>query len=67
MSEAFYDWEDTSDKHATGVPDLARHARCKTKAEVRKEWREYLEMFPDIAVRKPKIRVWRIEYDEVKL
>jgi hypothetical protein len=69
MADFFYEWEDTSDRHSTGVPDLGRYPefRLKTKAAVRKDWREYLVAFPDIAIRKPKIRVWRISYDEVKI
>jgi hypothetical protein len=69
MTKFFYEWEDTSDRYSTGVPDLGRHqwARAKTKAAVRQEWREYLAAFPDIAIRKPKIRVWKVSYDEVSL
>jgi hypothetical protein len=69
MTKPFYCWEDTSDKNATGHPDLGTYPefRLRTKAEVRRDWREYLEMFPDIAVRKPKIRVWRVSFEEVQL
>ncbi len=31
MAKFFYDWEDTSDRFAPGVPDLGRHSRLKTK------------------------------------
>jgi len=66
MTIMYYEWEDTSDRHATGVPDLSRHhsARATTKAAVRREWREYLEAFPQLKG-KAKIRVWRISYEEV--
>jgi len=67
MTKMFYEWEDTTDPYATGVPDLGRQFRATSKAVVRKEWREYLTVFPNIAARKPKIRVWRISYDEVKV
>jgi hypothetical protein len=69
MTKMFYEWEDTSDPHATGVPDLGRHpwAHATTKKQVRKEWSDYLHDFPAIAARKPKIRVWKISYKEVKL
>jgi hypothetical protein len=67
MTIMLYEWEDTSDPHATGVPSLDRHswARATTKAQVRKEWREYLKDFPNL--KNPKIRVWRVAYEEVKL
>ena len=67
MSKLFYEWEDISDKNATGVPDLGRYPHCRTftKAAVRREWREYLKDFPEL--KNPKIRVWRIAYEEVKL
>ena len=69
MTKIFYEWEDTSDPHAVGHLDLGVYPqfRLLTKASVRKDWREYLAMFPEIAVRKPKIRVWRVSYEEVKL
>ena len=69
MGAWFYEWEDTSDRFSTGVPDLSRYVECRatTKKQVREEWREYLAAFPDIAKRKPKIRVWRISYKEVKV
>jgi hypothetical protein len=69
MTKMFYEWEDTSDRHATGIPDLGRYpwARATTKRQVRKEWSEYLLAFPEVAIKKPKIRVWKISYSEVKL
>lgn len=67
MTKLFYEWEDASDPHATGVPDLVRYgwARATTKKQVRKEIREYLASFPDI--KNPKIVVWKISYEEVKV
>jgi hypothetical protein len=67
MKKFFYEWEDTSDKNSTGVPDLGRYPqyRATTKAQVRQEWLEYLKDFPDL--KNPKIRVWRISYEEVTL
>jgi hypothetical protein len=69
MTKRFYEWEDTSDPHATGVPDFGKYPqyRLLTKTAVRKDVREYLKMFPDIAARKPKIRVWRISYTVEKV
>jgi len=74
MTKFFYEWEDTTDPHATGIPDLGRYPHCRatTKAQVRREWREYCEMceycemFTDLRPN-PKIRVWRISYEKVKL
>ena len=67
MTKMFYEWEDTSDPHATGVPDLGRYpwARATTKKAVRKEVREYLADFPEL--KNPKIVVWKISYKEVKI
>jgi len=68
MAKFFYEWEDTTDPHATGVPDLGRHPeyRARTKAAVRKEWKEYCATFKDVRPN-PKIRVWKISYEEVTL
>ena len=67
MTKMFYEWEDTTDPHATGRPSLERHpwARALTKKQVRKEWRDYLQDFPSL--KNPKIRVWRVSYETVKL
>ena len=68
MGTWFYEWEDRNDKNSTGVPDLARYPefRTKTKKAVRKEWREYLETYPELE-EKAHIRVWRISYEEVNI
>jgi hypothetical protein len=68
MAIAFYEWEDANDPYAVGAPDLTRHpwARCLTRAQVRKEWEEYLKEVPDLK-HKPKIRVWKISYEKVKV
>lgn len=68
MTKLFYEWEDTTDRHSTGIPDLNRHPefRLHTKAEVRKEWAEYRSMFRGVRPN-PKIRVWRVSYEEVTL
>jgi len=68
MTKMFYEWEDTSDRHSTGVPDLGRYPefRLKTKAAVRKDWADYCAMFKGERTQ-PKIRVWRVSYEEVTL
>jgi hypothetical protein len=68
MTIAFYEWEDANDPYAVGAPDLARDvwARCLTLSQVRKEWKEYLKDFPDLE-HKPKLRVWKISYETVKV
>ena len=68
MAKIFYEWEDTTDPHALGRPELGVRPefRLRTKAAVRKDWREYVEAFASLK-RTPKIRVWRISYDEVKV
>ncbi len=67
MTKMFYEWQDVSDKYATGYPDLIRYewARATTKKQVRKEIREYLASFPEL--KNPKIVVWKISYEEVKV
>jgi hypothetical protein len=69
MAKWFYDWADVSDPHTQNYPDLGRYEqyRLKTKKAVREEWREYLATFDFPPERKPKIRVWRIAYEEVKV
>ena len=68
MAKMFYEWEDANDPNAGGHPNLGVYAHCrlKTKAAVRKDWKSYLSEFPDLPW-EPKIRVWRIAYEEVKL
>lgn len=67
MTKLFYEWQDLSDRHATGRPDLERYewSRATTKKEVREEVRDYLASFPDI--KNPKIVVWKISYSKVKI
>jgi hypothetical protein len=71
MTKMFYDWEDATDKYSTGYPDLGRYPqfRLYSKKAVREEWREYMkEWMKEAKVRpQPKIRVWKISYDEVTL
>ncbi len=68
MAKFFYEWEDTTDKRSTGIPDLGRYPefRLRTKAAVRKEWKEYCAMFKGVRPN-PKIRVWKISFEEVTL
>ncbi len=68
MTIAFYEWEDAGDPCAGGAPDLTRYpwARCLTLAQVRKEWEEYLKDFPNLE-HKPKLRVWKVSYETVKV
>jgi hypothetical protein len=68
MAKFFYDWEDTTDRHSTGIPDLGRYPefRLRTKAAVRKDWAKYTAMFKGERTQ-PKIRVWRVSYEEVTL
>jgi hypothetical protein len=66
MTKFSYEWEDSSDKRSTGVPDLGRYPefRLYTKAAVRQDVKHYLSTFPNA---KAKIRVWKISYEEVTL
>jgi len=68
MTKLFYEWEDAGDPYAIGVPDLQRYewARCTTLAQVRREWKEYLEDFPNLG-HTPKLRVWEVGYKTVKV
>jgi hypothetical protein len=68
MAKFFYEWEDANDPYATHVPDLGRYywARCKTKRDVRREWKDYLNVFPDLK-HNPRLRVWKISYKTVKV
>jgi hypothetical protein len=67
MTKMFYEWEDTSDPYAPGVPNPERYPwpRATTKKQVRQEWRDYLHAFPSL--KSPKLRVWKISYKEVKV
>jgi hypothetical protein len=68
MTILSYEWEDAGDPNAVGYPELECYGwgRCLTRAQVRKEWEEYLKDFPDLE-HKPRLRVWKISYETVKV
>lgn len=59
----WYEWEDVNDPHATGHPEFDPEFRLRTKKAALADFREYASA-RDFDW-KPKIRLWRVWYEEV--
>ena len=61
-----YMWEDRNDPHATGVPDLEEGSKYTSKKGALENFAVYAA-YSGVFSWTPKIRLWRVKVEEVKV